>query len=294
MLRIVLPAGMWTFTDLSTGESSSVEANSTSEVGRKKPEALETPETDSKLSIASEKWEKTRRTRTAFTYDQLVALENKFRKTRYLSVCERLNLALSLRLTETQVKIWFQNRRTKWKKQNPGHDINSAIRLQHQLTSGEYNNGVRLASHDVIHNAVGFQNKYHMDGHIGVRLPCHTINTAVELQRQFSVDGLRLQQQSIKSTNNNNFIDNVRLAEFANQQLVMRDRKSPIFVQSEFNSNFLSPSYDDIVRSPFDGRVPVIQNNRKVWLARTEQKPLLGSPRLCSDLVVEYLLLVVY
>ncbi|XP_039196386.1 NK1 transcription factor-related protein 2 [Crotalus tigris] len=65
---------------------------------------------------------KPRRARTAFTYDQLVALENKFRATRYLSVCERLNLALSLRLTETQVKIWFQNRRTKWKKQNPGID----------------------------------------------------------------------------------------------------------------------------------------------------------------------------
>ncbi|KAI5606337.1 NK1 transcription factor-related protein 2 [Silurus asotus] len=61
-----------------------------------------------------------RRARTAFTYEQLVALENKFRATRYLSVCERLNLALALSLTETQVKIWFQNRRTKWKKQNPG------------------------------------------------------------------------------------------------------------------------------------------------------------------------------
>ncbi|XP_032081474.1 NK1 transcription factor-related protein 2 [Thamnophis elegans] len=65
---------------------------------------------------------KPRRARTAFTYEQLVALENKFRATRYLSVCERLNLALSLSLTETQVKIWFQNRRTKWKKQNPGID----------------------------------------------------------------------------------------------------------------------------------------------------------------------------
>lgn len=68
---------------------------------------------------------KVRRARTAFTYEQLVALENKFKTTRYLSVCERLNLALSLSLTETQVKIWFQNRRTKWKKQNPGMDVNS-------------------------------------------------------------------------------------------------------------------------------------------------------------------------
>ena len=61
---------------------------------------------------------KPRRARTAFTYEQLVSLENKFKQTRYLSVCERLNLALALNLTETQVKIWFQNRRTKWKKQN--------------------------------------------------------------------------------------------------------------------------------------------------------------------------------
>lgn len=76
-------------------------------------------------SVDSFKSGKPRRARTAFTYEQLVALENKFKTTRYLSVCERLNLALSLNLTETQVKIWFQNRRTKWKKQNPGMDVNS-------------------------------------------------------------------------------------------------------------------------------------------------------------------------
>ncbi|ESO82603.1 hypothetical protein LOTGIDRAFT_100213, partial [Lottia gigantea] len=74
---------------------------------------------------SSGKFGKSRRARTAFTYEQLVALENKFKTTRYLSVCERLNLALSLSLTESQVKIWFQNRRTKWKKQNPGLDVNS-------------------------------------------------------------------------------------------------------------------------------------------------------------------------
>ena len=51
---------------------------------------------------------KPRRARTAFTYEQLVSLENKFKTTRYLSVCERLNLALSLNLTETQVGfLWF-------------------------------------------------------------------------------------------------------------------------------------------------------------------------------------------
>ncbi|XP_054766606.2 homeobox protein slou-like [Lytechinus pictus] len=80
---------------------------------------------DSDSNNNSAKSSKPRRARTAFTYEQLVALENKFKTTRYLSVCERLNLALSLSLTETQVKIWFQNRRTKWKKQNPGMDPNA-------------------------------------------------------------------------------------------------------------------------------------------------------------------------
>ena len=50
-------------------------------------------------------WSRGRRTRTAFSYDQLAALEGKFRLTRYLSVCERLSLALALGLTETQVVV---------------------------------------------------------------------------------------------------------------------------------------------------------------------------------------------
>ncbi|XP_029020759.1 NK1 transcription factor-related protein 1 [Betta splendens] len=83
------------------------------------------PKPKRKRSGSDSKTGKPRRARTAFTYEQLVALENKFKSTRYLSVCERLNLALSLSLTETQVKIWFQNRRTKWKKQNPGADTSA-------------------------------------------------------------------------------------------------------------------------------------------------------------------------
>lgn len=58
-----------------------------------------------------------RRRRTAFTSGQLKSLEHKFTKKKYLSISERNNLAKSLKLSDTQVKTWFQNRRTKWKKQ---------------------------------------------------------------------------------------------------------------------------------------------------------------------------------
>lgn len=84
---------------------------------------------------------KPRRARTAFTYEQLVALENKFRATRYLGcVRERLNLALSLSLTETQVKIWFQNRRTKWKKRT------SAPKVRRRRRGGAPQPGTAAAS----------------------------------------------------------------------------------------------------------------------------------------------------
>uniref|UniRef100_A0A672I8Z1 Posterior neuron-specific homeobox n=1 Tax=Salarias fasciatus TaxID=181472 RepID=A0A672I8Z1_SALFA len=61
--------------------------------------------------------EKSRRVRTAFSPQQLQLLERSFRRSHYLSVLERHGIAAALRLSETQVKIWFQNRRTKWKKE---------------------------------------------------------------------------------------------------------------------------------------------------------------------------------
>ena len=47
----------------------------------------------------------------------MTALEKNFAKQKYLSIPERLDLAKELDLTEQQVKTWFQNRRTKWKRQ---------------------------------------------------------------------------------------------------------------------------------------------------------------------------------
>ncbi|XP_069752180.1 homeobox protein BarH-like 2 isoform X3 [Narcine bancroftii] len=59
---------------------------------------------------------KPRRCRTIFTEFQLMGLEKKFQKQKYLSTPDRLDLAQSLGLTQLQVKTWYQNRRMKWKK----------------------------------------------------------------------------------------------------------------------------------------------------------------------------------
>lgn len=57
-----------------------------------------------------------KRIRTIFTQDQLDKLEIEFLKQQYMVGSERTYLASSLGLSESQVKIWFQNRRIKWRK----------------------------------------------------------------------------------------------------------------------------------------------------------------------------------
>ncbi|KAM6954321.1 homeobox protein Nkx-6.3 [Aplochiton taeniatus] len=57
-------------------------------------------------------------TRPTFSGHQIFALEKTFEQTKYLAGPERARLAYSLGMTESQVKVWFQNRRTKWRKKS--------------------------------------------------------------------------------------------------------------------------------------------------------------------------------
>uniref|UniRef100_A0A3P9HPX2 Homeobox protein engrailed-like n=1 Tax=Oryzias latipes TaxID=8090 RepID=A0A3P9HPX2_ORYLA len=76
-----------------------------------------------------------KRPRTAFTAEQLQRLKTEFQTNRYLTEQRRQNLAQELGLNESQIKIWFQNKRAKIKKAS---GTKNTLAL-HLMAQGLYN-----------------------------------------------------------------------------------------------------------------------------------------------------------
>ncbi|ESO04671.1 hypothetical protein HELRODRAFT_127402, partial [Helobdella robusta] len=76
-----------------------------------------------------------KRPRTAFTGDQLARLKREFNENKYLTEERRTCLAKELSLNESQIKIWFQNKRAKMKKAS---GVKNQLALQ-LMAQGLYN-----------------------------------------------------------------------------------------------------------------------------------------------------------
>ncbi|XP_064464043.1 homeobox protein Nkx-2.5-like isoform X1 [Ornithodoros turicata] len=112
--------------DLAVDDSHSEDEDGLSKAGDEDPRTM-----TSQGQQQSQHAQKKRKRRVLFSKAQTYELERRFRQQRYLSAPEREHLASIIRLTPTQVKIWFQNHRYKTKRarQEKGLDGSTASPL---------------------------------------------------------------------------------------------------------------------------------------------------------------------